>query len=241
MSKPKQADTPSPPVPVSPKPPEDLDTFTVPVAVADAFSPLSPDQEKSAWAELRELLTTLIDTPANAADREQCDRLVKRLGLDPALSPLFLQALRERVELDKIIKSGVGAAETMSTCRQRADILTRLPATLETVNELESLRAKFDAAMARHTAAESAGLQLAALRFAFPELCSCEPFRLIPSVSPHKTWAAGMAMGLDISRGPASWREYKKPEPVKRRQYFVQPGSTQPISAPVRTVGRSPY
>jgi hypothetical protein len=165
------------------------------------------------------------------------------LGLPSELTPLFLSAVRERADLEATVKAAEGAASTMATCRARVRILLACSAQTESsVNEVQRLSREFDAALARDTAGKQAALELAALLFAFPELLGVEPRRLIVSMTPRKTFALGMQMGVDIARGPASWREYKKPEPIRRRQYFVQPGSVQQtLSAPVTRLGPFPY
>ena len=251
MSKSKTMNDPSPD-------PTPGDSFTVPVS--DSFSPPDESQTVQLWAELRTLLTGLIDKPASPADREQADNLVRRLGLDSSLSALFLVSLREVSELEKVIAVGAGMAAEVGRIRRELESYLNLSAADPATNQRNAeAREKL---LGQHTAAtrlaEAAVRASSGLRhlhvwlwILFTDENPCPEQKdylgqvrrqsagiLSSSICPPKTAAAAADLQIDPYVWD-SWRQLSAPQPAATRRRY----RTQQITPPagVSALGVSPH
>ena len=242
----------------SPTPTDQADTFTLP-SHGDAFTPPTPDQEAGLWMELRTLLDTLVARAATPADRLAADALVRRIGLDPVLNPLFLTALREAHELESIVLAGTGKADEAERIRRELASYGNLaPASDVAANrvvaqEKERLSSAWLTTNRLGEAATRAAGGLAHLRNWLPELFGLPDWckerdsqnriasgagRLGCTICPDRTSQAAGELGVNPYLAD-SWRQLRRPEPAGPRRRFRSTSLSSP--SPVSGLGQSPY
>ena len=242
----------------SPEPSPAADSFATQPG-GDAFSVPSEEQSTVLWAELRELLSGLVDKPATAVDREAADNIVRRIGLDPVVCPLLLTCYRESVELQQTIDQGKGQAEKAAAALKECRIYVNVVAST-TPEEARRIQAERQRLEAEHTAAsilaESAARAssgLSHLHNWLPELFGLpNPWKerdelgrpkkcgglLSTSICPTKTAEAATTLGVDPYL-PNSWQTLRRPEPTPPRRRF-RTSAINPQSG-VSALGQSPY
>jgi len=231
------------------------DAFTTPTDAPDTFTPLTPEQERPVWRELRELLAGLVDRPATPRDRDQADGILRRLGLAPELSPLFLAAVREARELEATIVAADGAEAKAATIhRELRHYLAATPSTPEAAGKIAEARERLSGEYLATTrlvdASTRAHSGLDHLRaWLWPLFTDETPFKeekdflgnvrrhnsgaLSTTIVPPKTNAAARDLGLD-PYVIDSWRHCRQPELAPaRRRYKTVPSAFPTTTAPM--------
>ena len=232
---------------------DQADSFSTPV-VGDAFEPLTPEREVSIWADIRSLLQKFITAPAGPDDREKCNQLLIRLGLDVSLGPLLLVATREGSDLERVVLAGRGQAEKAAALQRELRCYVDLAASSPEQNkknaqERERLGTEFTAATRLGQAAAKAASELCHLESWLPELFGREDWskerddmgrlktgggRLASTICPTKTQQAASTMGINPYLVD-SWR-IQRPEPTPpKRRYRTS------ASSPAPPLGQLPY
>lgn len=236
----------------------DQDAFA-PLA-SDSFSKPTPEQEPALWMELRSLLDTLVGRAATPTDREVADGLVRRLGPDAAVNPLFLRAVRVERTLQAAVAAGVGQEVEVERLRREISFLGGLSAGDPATNranaeERERLAAEYLTASRLCDAAKRAASQLFHVRtWLWPLFSDVNPCPETTDFMGQTRRKAGGILGgcqvapeiqevaSEMGIDPYvwdSWRNIRRAEPAGPRRRYRSTSLSSP--SPVSSLGQSPY